>query len=219
MGNAVQGIRLTTSMNDKIVNGGTLTEDGKFVVTAFGRFTGVKDFTPSSRPQSAAKGVETRIVMRFDIGIFEYADGKQGDAIFDYLSMRLMEVKSAKSAPRTVLSGLDNDSNRQYKNLVVGGKFWKTIQEEISRCIEDASDREINGASGAVTSNISLISNADKFLQAASAAQERASKVAIPQAPAAGTQGAAPQSDNEAEEKIRKLRKSAAGETPSAEGK
>jgi hypothetical protein len=208
MGTTVKNIILTTAMNDKISNGGTLTDDGKYVVSAYGRFTGTKDFTPSSKAESAAKGVETKITMRFDVAVFEYADGKQGDAIIDYISMRLMEIKSAKSAPRTVLSGLDNDTNRQYKNFVVGGKIWKTLQEEISRAVEDASDREISGVTGGVTSNIALISNADKFMQAAMAAQSRALKNNIP-GTGATKQGEAPTSNEAAEKKLRELKESA----------
>lgn len=171
----VDGIILKTPFNGTVVNKGTLTEDGKYVVSAFGRFTGIKEFTPSSKPASIERGIETRITMRFDIGIFEY-DGKQGDAIIEYIGMRLLDVKSKSSAVRTVLVGVDNESNRLFKTIVIGSKFWKALKEEIERAIDDAADREINGES-IRTVNALFTKNAEKFAKAAIAAQNRTNSI------------------------------------------
>jgi hypothetical protein len=156
------------------------------------RFTGIKEFKPSSR----TVGVESRMDIRFDIQVSEYdATAKQqGDAIIPYLSMRLMSIKSAKSGERQLLAGLDNDSNRQYKNIVVSDKIWNAMIEECRRAVDEAVERELKGTGMTIVSNVNIISNAAKFAEASNKVAERRAEIdkeikkdsaSIPQAGAA----------------------------------
>ena len=159
----VTGITMKTGLGQNVSGSGTLTENEHYVVSAIARFTGEQNFKPSTRTE----GVESRIDMRMDVAVHEYHDKKQGDAVIPYLSMRVLSIKSAKAGLRQFLSGLDNDSNRQYKNLIVSDQIWQAIGQECTRAIEESIKRENTGEQITIVSNIALVKDASAFAEAA----------------------------------------------------
>lgn len=169
----VDNILLKTGMGDLVNNKGTLTEDDKYVASVFARFTGEKDYKQSQRNAN----VKSKVVLRLDAAIYEYDNGKQGDAVVEYLSMRVMDIVSTARGQSLLLVGLDNDSNRQYKNIVVGNKFWQALKEDVSRAISAASTAEISGEQIVTVSNVHLVNDAETFIEAAHKAEERRASV------------------------------------------
>ena len=168
----VQNIQMKTGLGNFVSGQGTLTEDERYVVSGVGRHTGETQFKPSTR----TPGVETKIDMRFDIAVSEYENGAQGDQVIPYLSMRLLSIKSARSGLRQVLVGVDNDTNRQFKNLVISDKIWEAVKAECGRAAREASQRVIEGKSLTIISNVDLGTNSAEFAQAASMVAEQRAK-------------------------------------------
>lgn len=170
----VQGITMT-SAGRSIVNPGTATADGKYVASVYARFTGQKEHTPSRNNPN----VKTKSVMRFDIGVFELdKNGKQGDDVIPYCQMRFLDIISSFGQSLFPV-GIDNESTRRFKNLVVGAKIWDAIKADLKRAVKDAVTRELSGEtteSAAATSELVADIAAD-FAKAAESAEKRMAEV------------------------------------------
>jgi len=138
-----------------------VTEDGKFVVAAQGRFVKDAKWTPSKK----GNGTEFRIPMRIDLSISNMDGDTQGDFLFPYISGRVLHLKGNFGSRLTVVTPFENESRNQYKNLVVDAKIFAAVKEAIKFAVKDATERAKEGKAVVTASSSEYIDNAEAFLE------------------------------------------------------
>lgn len=170
----VSGITMTSSLGNAIAVKGVVSNNGRYVVSALARLTGEKGFKPGR-----TAGSENRIDIRLDIALHEWDDkqDKQGDTIIPLMTARVMTNRK-NGVERQFFVGIDNPSNRQYKNLILSDEIWKATEQACALAIDEAISREIEGKRLTIVSNVNLIGDASRFAQAADiVAQRQQSKI------------------------------------------
>jgi hypothetical protein len=157
----IQNIKMKNGMDEILSTTGVVTEDGKFVVAAQGRF--VKDAKWNTSRKG--NGTEFRIPMRLDMSISHMNGEEQGDFLFPYISGRVLHLKGSFGSRLTVVTPFDNESRNQYKNAVVDAKIFAAMKDAIKFAITDATERAQEGRAVITASSSEYIDNADAFLE------------------------------------------------------
>jgi hypothetical protein len=152
---------MKNGMDEILSTTGVVTEDGKFVVAAQGRF--VKDAKWNTSRKG--NGTEFRIPMRLDMSISHMNGEEQGDFLFPYISGRVLHLKGSFGSRLTVVTPFDNESRNQYKNAVVDAKIFAAMKDAIKFAIADAflemSEKLIGSLAGGADTSAGMVESAD----------------------------------------------------------
>jgi len=172
----ISDVKMKNWQDNDVVGSGTVTDDGKYVVSAIGRVMG--DTWAKSKNNA---NVEFETEFRFDVAVSEMDGEKQGSSLIPFLAMRGTTIKTSFGT-RMILGGVDNDSKPKYRTLSVSGELWKTMQLECSRAAEVALDGEIDGKLQPLAAAGLFIVNADKLQKAKEIVRKRRQQYAATQA-------------------------------------
>jgi hypothetical protein len=167
---------------------GIISDDKKFIIASIARRA------RNSTPTTNDRGNTTLLLARVDTSVYLNDNGKPGVAVIQYLSSRLMRIKSKAGDFDRVFSIYNNDdqpTNAQkpgatprFKNLLIGDSLLVSIKKSVQAAISDLS------AAVAAGKEPSFVVGNDEYRASGDILAEKAYKE-MAEKPPIGTAGAA----------------------------